>query len=40
MLSKFVCTVQASESLLNRFSKSSVHNKSLHRALAGLPYVT
>lgn len=40
MLSKFTCTVQASESLLNRFSKNSAHNKSLHRALAGLPHVT
>ena len=40
MLSKFVCTSQAMESLVLRLSKRPEHNKNLHFALAGLPHVS
>ena len=40
ILTKFICTSQAMQSLLSRPAKRQAHNKALHHALAGLPYVT
>ncbi|MGB2535016.1 MAG: phytoene/squalene synthase family protein [Candidatus Puniceispirillum sp.] len=40
IFSKFICTSLAMKSLVSRPMKRPVHDKHLHRALAGLPHVS